>query len=114
MATRVPAIIDRVLEANAELSATHADAVRELSAMLRQGGPLPPLGWPEQDGGFAAALALRRHESWHSTDWFFAETYAYRRARRMLPRSSADSRRLERTVTSRKCCCSHCSATASI
>jgi uncharacterized protein with ATP-grasp and redox domains len=78
MATRVPAIIDHVLQANPDLSEAHADAVRGLSAMLRQGGPLPPLGWSEQDGGFGAALALRRHESWHSTDWFFAETYAYR------------------------------------
>jgi uncharacterized protein with ATP-grasp and redox domains len=78
MATRVPAILDRVLETNPDLDPTHAGAVRELAVALRSGGPLPPLRFGEQDGGFAAALAARRHESWHSTDWFFAETYAYR------------------------------------
>lgn len=78
MATRVPAIFEHVLETNPELGAARAGAVRELVAGLREDAPLPPLRSSVPDGGFAAALSARRTESWLATDWFFAETYAYR------------------------------------
>jgi hypothetical protein len=78
MATRVPAILDRVIETNPDFTPDAADAVRELAAALREGKKLPPLPASAPDGGFAAALAARRGEGWLDTDWFFAETYAYR------------------------------------
>jgi uncharacterized protein with ATP-grasp and redox domains len=78
MATRVPAIFDRVLETNPELDPRRADAIRELALGLREGRALPPLTSNAPDGGFAAALSARRGERWLATDWFFAETYAYR------------------------------------
>ncbi len=78
MATRVPAILERVLETNPELEPARADAVRDLALALREGRPLPPLAGGHDDGGFADALAARPGERWLDTDWFFAETYAYR------------------------------------
>jgi hypothetical protein len=78
MATRVPAILDRVLETNPELDPRRAEGVRELARGLREGRSLPPLASNAPDGGFGAALSARRGESWLATDWFFAETFAYR------------------------------------
>jgi hypothetical protein len=78
MATRVPAILDRVLETNPDFDAKRVAAVRDLARALREGSALPPLASGDPDGGFAAALSTRRGESWLATDWFFAETYAYR------------------------------------
>jgi hypothetical protein len=78
MATRVPAILDHVIEVNPDFEPASADAIRELAAGLRAGSALPALSTDAPDGGFAAALSARRGESWLDTDWFFAETYAYR------------------------------------
>jgi hypothetical protein len=78
MGTRVPSILERVLETNPELEAPRANAVRELVAALREGRALPPLAGGVDDGGFAPALAARAGHGWLDTDWFFAETYAYR------------------------------------
>lgn len=78
MGTRVPAILEQVLEASPALDVARADAVRELVRGLRDGDALPPLRAGVPDGGFAAALAARAGQGWLATDWFFAETYAYR------------------------------------
>jgi hypothetical protein len=78
MAIRVPAILDRVLETNPDFDAERVAAIFDLARALREDGALPPLESGLPDGGFAAALAARRGESWLDTDWLFAETYAYR------------------------------------
>lgn len=78
MATRVPVILEHVLETSQELDEARAGAVRELVHELREGHTLPPLVASVPDGGFAAALEARQGEGWLATDWFFAETYAYR------------------------------------
>jgi hypothetical protein len=78
MATRVPAILERVVETHPTLAQPRAEAVRDLVAGLREGRSLPPLESGIHDGGFAQGLAARQGESWLATDWFFAETYAYR------------------------------------
>jgi hypothetical protein len=76
---RVPAIVDRVIASNPD----YPDAVKSALAALRNelatDAALPPLvsdapGGPE----FARAVAARAGQSWLGTDWFFAETYAYR------------------------------------
>lgn len=78
MATRVPAILEQAIAENPGLGDVAASAVRELVRGLRENDVFPPLQSGAPDGGFAAALAARRGERWLATDWFFAETYAYR------------------------------------
>jgi len=76
---RVPAILLGVLERGFDAGAEVKEAVRALAAELAADAPLPPLAG--NAGGadeFRAALAARAGEGWLSTDWLFAETYAYR------------------------------------
>jgi hypothetical protein len=76
---RVPAIVRDVLAREPSLPKAVADAVARLAAELESGAPLPPLAG---DAAGAAevrrALAERAGDGWLSTDWLFAETYAYR------------------------------------
>jgi hypothetical protein len=79
MAVRVPAIIDGVVERNPDYSPSIRDALLRLRDALASNGPLPALkseapGWNE----WRTELAHRQNDGWLSTDWFFAETYAYR------------------------------------
>jgi len=78
MAVRVPATIDAVVDQNPDYGEPTVRSIRELAADLRRGAPFPPLAVPELDAGFARGLAERTGEGWLDTDWFFAETYAYR------------------------------------
>lgn len=79
MAVRVPAILASVLEANRDYGSSVREAVVGLAEGLKGDGSLPGLGanalhaepWPRE-------LARRAGETWLGTDWFFAETYAYR------------------------------------
>jgi uncharacterized protein with ATP-grasp and redox domains len=79
MAVRVPAIIQEVIERNPDYSKSVLSELRALQSALREGRALPALA---PDAPFAASwlaeLDARAGEGWLSTDWFFAETYAYR------------------------------------
>jgi uncharacterized protein with ATP-grasp and redox domains len=80
MAVRVPAIVDQVLARNADYPAEVRAELAALSAALRQDAPLPASHVKGPDPrAWSQALAERRGESWLATDWFFAETYLYRR-----------------------------------
>ena len=80
MAVRVPATVQRVLDVNRDYSPDVRDALERLRDEVANGAPLPAL---ESDAPGAddwrAALAERSGDGWLSTDWFFAETYAYRK-----------------------------------
>lgn len=79
MAVRVPAILAGVLDANHDYDSSVREAVVGLAESLKSDGRLPGLPataphaepWPHE-------LARRAGETWLGTDWFFAETYAYR------------------------------------
>jgi Damage-control phosphatase ARMT1-like domain len=79
MRVRVPAIVRAVLERNSGFTPALTHAVAELAGELESDAPLPPLSG-DAPGADAVRLALARRsgESWLGTDWFFAETYAYR------------------------------------
>ena len=79
MAVRVPAILDEVLERNPDYAPAIREAVSELRDALIADRQLSALraGLPDADA-WQAALAERAGHSWLGTDWFFAETYAYR------------------------------------
>ena len=79
MQVRVPAIVERVLAANRDYPAAVRDALLRLRDELAGDAPLPALV-SDAPGSreFQRALAARQGESWLATDWFFAETYAYR------------------------------------
>ncbi|HEX6766620.1 MAG TPA: ARMT1-like domain-containing protein, partial [Polyangiaceae bacterium] len=79
MAVRVPAIVDGVIERNPDYPPATSDALRRLRDALANGDILPSLESTAPGAGeWRAALAERPNDGWLSTDWFFAETYAYR------------------------------------
>jgi uncharacterized protein with ATP-grasp and redox domains len=79
MAVRVPAIIDGVLERNPDYSRAIKDDLARLRDSLAGGAALPALESPAPGAEeWRTGLAARTGEGWLSTDWFFAETYAYR------------------------------------
>jgi len=79
MRVRVPAIVRQVLDRNPDYDTTIADALGHLANDLEQNAPLPPLmGASPGAQRVRRALAARASETWLHTDWFFAETYAYR------------------------------------
>jgi len=76
---RVPTIVRDVLAREPSLPNTVAEAVARLAEELETGAPLPPLrGDAAGAEELRRALATRGGEGWLSTDWLFAETYAYR------------------------------------
>ncbi|HTQ08336.1 MAG TPA: damage-control phosphatase ARMT1 family protein [Polyangiaceae bacterium] len=79
MRVRVPAILRGVLERNDGYEPRVVRAVEELAAALESDARLPPLdGETPGAGDVRRALGERGGETWLGTDWFFAETYAYR------------------------------------
>jgi hypothetical protein len=76
---RVPTIVRAVLERHPDFEpAVHA-ALAELAEGMSGGAPLPSLDGDAPGAfEFRAALAARAGEGWLSTDWLFAEPYAYR------------------------------------
>ncbi|HWP06697.1 MAG TPA: damage-control phosphatase ARMT1 family protein [Polyangiaceae bacterium] len=76
---RVPAIVLGVLDRGFDATPEVKESVRALAAELATGAALPPLdGSAPGAEEFRAALALRAGDGWLTTDWLFAETYAYR------------------------------------
>jgi len=76
---RVPAIVRAVLERHPDYAAEVHAGLEELAGAMVGGAPLPPLlGDAPGAREYRAALAARDGEGWLSTDWLFAEPYAYR------------------------------------
>jgi uncharacterized protein with ATP-grasp and redox domains len=79
MKVRVPVIIEEVIARNPHYSPAVLASLQALAADLRNDAPLPaPLPGAPDSATWLRELELRRGESWLDTDWFFAETYAYR------------------------------------
>lgn len=76
---RVPAIVNEAVEKNPDLAPEVRAALTELARSMSENRPLPEIvsAGPGADG-WRAALHARAGQSWLGTDWFFAETYAYR------------------------------------
>lgn len=79
IAVRVPAIVSEAIEKNPDYAPELRASLTELARAMAENRPLPELesAGPGVDG-WRAALHARAGESWLATDWFFAETYAYR------------------------------------
>jgi hypothetical protein len=79
MRVRVPAIVRGVIEHNPDYAPEIRAAVGALAHELESDADLPPLaGTAPGADEFRTALAARTGERWLGTDWFCAETYAYR------------------------------------
>jgi uncharacterized protein with ATP-grasp and redox domains len=79
MAVRVPAIIDEVLSRNPDYSHEIVTALSELRDGIRSGAPLPQVAAMAPHGlTWRKEVLSRSGQGWLDTDWFFAETYAYR------------------------------------
>lgn len=79
MGVRVPAIIDGVVERNPDYAPAIRDSLHRLRDALTSGAPLPALESEAPGSGEWQAELLRRpKDGWLSTDWLFAEPYAYR------------------------------------
>jgi uncharacterized protein with ATP-grasp and redox domains len=76
---RVPATVERVLAENPDYPEDIRAGLAELATALAENQPLPELhsDAPGSDA-YRRALSRRAGERWLATDWFFAETYAYR------------------------------------
>lgn len=81
MRVRVPAIMQQVLDVNPDLPIPQRDAVAALRDEIASGAEMQPLreGQFDEYHAWRTAYLRRAGQTWHSTDWFFAETYAYRR-----------------------------------
>lgn len=79
MGVRVPAIVRGVLERNGDYEPDVASAVEELAVALESNAALPALAaTAPASSEVRRALGARAGQTWLATDWFFAETYAYR------------------------------------
>jgi len=81
MRVRVPDILQQTLDANPDL---HPEGRAELVALKNEvasGAAIRPLNriTDDEERAWQIAHARRASESWHGTDWFFAETFVYRR-----------------------------------
>jgi hypothetical protein len=80
MAVRVPAIVDGVVEKNPDYPPAIQSELGRLADAMRNGAVFPALESPAPGAHeWRAGLTARPGEGWLSSDWFFAETYAYRR-----------------------------------
>ncbi len=79
MSVRVPAILGDVLRDNADYPPSVRERIVALQAALRTGERFPSLdpSSPHSET-WLAELERRQGEGWLSSDWFFAENYAYR------------------------------------
>ena len=79
MRVRVPATIRATLAQNPDYPPSVRGALESLEANIAANGLIPPLVLPAPDyDAWAAAWAPYAHDTWHATDWFFAEVYTYR------------------------------------
>lgn len=82
---RLPAILDETLEAmrSVNASAVHLANVIALRDEIAAGGLIQMLPAREdvtpEYAGWAAACAARAGATWRNVDWFFCETFTYRR-----------------------------------
>lgn len=84
MRVRLPAIIDETLALNSDYDASIRARLQTLRDEIARGAPIPllPKSEPDHDE-WRRALDRQRviaqsQAGWHSVEWFFAETYAYR------------------------------------
>ncbi|MFB6272925.1 MAG: ARMT1-like domain-containing protein [Salinibacter sp.] len=79
MAERLPGIFDEVLERNPDYSSGVVENVQALRDAIVEDAPLGLFDPPAPDYDlWARRCAPHEEESWLGTDWFFAETFAYR------------------------------------
>lgn len=79
MTHRLPKNISNVIEAHPEYPDSVKEGLRKLAEEIASDAPLPPIPYPAWDGEeWDRAYARRAGDSWQNTDWFFAETYAFR------------------------------------
>lgn len=79
MRVRVPAILRQTLNVNPDYHESIKARLTALCTGIEHNAPIPALDLPAPDHDeWALALRLHSKESWHNTEWFFAETYAYR------------------------------------
>lgn len=79
MESRLPTNIRNVAELNPALHAEHKQRITFLADAVAAGHLMPdvPDSW-EDSADWTARARTHAGESWHDTEWLFAETYAYR------------------------------------
>ncbi len=79
MRVRVPGIIRDTIRVNPDLHPEALDRLHLLAIEIENDAPLPMLQYPAPDAAdWLAAWRARDGDTWHNTDWFFAETFFYR------------------------------------
>ncbi|MFW5826606.1 MAG: ARMT1-like domain-containing protein [Alkalispirochaeta sp.] len=79
MTHRLPANIANVIRAHSDYPPAVTKALEDLSAAISGDHPLPPPPLPAWDyDTWYAEYEPYAGDSWHDTEWFFAETYAFR------------------------------------
>jgi len=80
MKRRVPDIIKSIQERNPDYPASVQNALTDLSREIQYNEPIQMLHPTAPDHvNWLPAVDTRRDHKWLDTDWFFAETYFYRR-----------------------------------
>ena len=86
MAARIPAIIQETIDLNPDYSASIKARMARLRDEIESGQAIRPLDIEQASDHHQWMSALRRQQAlvdgelnWHNAEWFFAETYAYRR-----------------------------------
>ena len=86
MRVRLPAIIDETIAGNSDYPASIKQRLRRLRDDLVTGARIKPLSADSAIDAAEWACALERQgeiagsePTWHKVEWFFAETYTYRR-----------------------------------
>jgi uncharacterized protein with ATP-grasp and redox domains len=79
MRVRVPVILRETLHLNPDYPPEIRNRLETLAQEIQSGAPLPRID-PARPAGedWIGELDKRQGETWHNTDWFFAETYMYR------------------------------------
>ena len=76
---RLPATFRQTRDSNPDYPAAIRDALTALADSLADDRPIPPLELPAPDyDEWTAAWEAHQGHTWLNTDWWFAETYAYR------------------------------------
>ena len=79
MGVRLPKIIRRVRDLNPDYPASVRRNLDALGNSMGNDDPIPMLDLPAPDyDAWATAHAVHEQDTWLNTDWFFAETFAYR------------------------------------
>lgn len=79
MTQRLPANIANVIAAHEDYPSHTAAALTQLSAGIAGNHPIPPPPIPSWDyERWQSEYAPYATDTWHDTEWFFAETYAFR------------------------------------